>query len=253
MRFSYDFWLEVARGRVYNHSAIHKFGASDVVATSETTIWPEGGRYVFPTSAVTMTVSSSDANDTSAGTGGRTVQIYGLDSNYDLIDETISMNGQTAVYTTNQYLRIYRLRVITAGSSQINEGTIYIGTGALTAGKPAVVYGCIVIAEGQSLLGYYTVPNKYTGYLISYKVGTGKNDSVLFKIYLRHNAVTDASFQLIDHEHVTQDNVTTNMFAPKRLDSKTDIEFTGASTAGTTEAECHFEIILVKDKDGEHA
>jgi hypothetical protein len=59
------------------------------------------GDLSYAAAALQMTVSSSSASDTSAGTGARTVLITGLNANYAVISESVTMNGQTAVTTTN--------------------------------------------------------------------------------------------------------------------------------------------------------
>ena len=86
-------------------TSFYKFGYNAAVSSTEETVWMQGGRYVWPTSASTMTISSADANDTSAGTGAQTVTINGLDANYAEISETVTMDGQIAATTTNSYLR----------------------------------------------------------------------------------------------------------------------------------------------------
>jgi hypothetical protein len=63
------FELQVARGQISYHKTIFKFGYNSVVGNTKETIWEQGGLYAYPPSASVMTVSSSDANDTSAGTG----------------------------------------------------------------------------------------------------------------------------------------------------------------------------------------
>ena len=45
------------------------------------------------------------------GTGARTVLIEGLDENYDIQSETVTMDGTTNVVTTNTYIRLFRMTV----------------------------------------------------------------------------------------------------------------------------------------------
>ena len=133
--------------------------------TTEETIWDQGGLYEYPTSASTMTVSSSSTDDAASGTGARTVAIAGLDAEYREISETVTLDAQTAVNTVNQYLRVYRAMVMTAGSGASNAGNIYIGTGTVTDGVPANTYARISTGEGQTLMAIFTVPAGYTAYI----------------------------------------------------------------------------------------
>ena len=159
------FNLQVARGQIPWHQSVVVFGYNSDVDTSTETVWPYGGLLAFPATALQMSVSSDSANDTSAGTGARTVYIEGLDANHDVISETVSLNGQTAVLTTNSYLHINQAYVATAGSLSSAAGNIYFGTGVVTLGVPATVYDIIQYDYNIRVTGSYTIPAGYTGYL----------------------------------------------------------------------------------------
>ena len=109
VNFEHPFDLNVSSGALSpSYKQVYKFGQNAVVGNSMETIWQQGGLYSYPPSASTMTVSSSDVNDTSAGTGARTVLISGLNASYNEASETIILNGQTAVTTVNTYIRMNR-------------------------------------------------------------------------------------------------------------------------------------------------
>lgn len=162
---SEPFELQVSRGQIENHQSVTVFGYNGDVDTAIETVWPHGGLLLFPTTALQMSVSSGNANDTSAGTGARTIYISGLDANHNTISETVTMNGQTAVTTANSYLHINQCYVATAGSLESAAGSIYIGTGTVTAGVPATVYDVIQYDYNTRVTGSYTVPAGYTGYV----------------------------------------------------------------------------------------
>ena len=159
------FELQVARGQISYHKTNFKFGFNPDIDDSLETVWAQGGLYSHPSSASTMTVSSSSTADTSAGTGARTVEIFGLDADYNEVGETITLNGQTAVTTTNTYLRMNRAIVRSAGSGEQNAGVIYVGTGTVTAGVPANKYATIAVGDNQTLMCVWTVPAGYSAYL----------------------------------------------------------------------------------------
>ena len=174
-----NFQLGVSSGDLSpSYKQVYKFGQNADVGNSVETIWLEGGLYVYPPSATTMTVSSSDANDTSAGTGARTVLISGLDGSYNEISETITMNGQTPVTTSNSYLRMNRALVLTAGSGGVNAGIIYVGTGTVTSGVPANKYTTINgDGTNQTLQAFWTVPAGYTAYIYQTNISTGTSSN----------------------------------------------------------------------------
>jgi hypothetical protein len=93
------------------------------------------------------------------------VYIEGLDVNHAVISETVTLNGQTAVLTTQSFLHVNNFYVATAGSGKSAAGSIYIGTGTVTAGVPATVYDVILLDYNARITGSYTVPAGYTAYL----------------------------------------------------------------------------------------
>jgi hypothetical protein len=159
------FGLQVSRGQIQGHSTVIVFGYNPDVDTSEESVWPDGGTVPHPTVASVLKISSSSTDDTSAGTGARTVYIEGLDGNYAVVSETVTLNGQTAVNTTNEYLYVNHFYVVTVGSGGANAGNINAGTGSVTSGVPAVLYDIIATGYNNRTTGHYCVPAGYTGYM----------------------------------------------------------------------------------------
>ena len=159
------FELQVGRGQITGHSVIRVFGHNPDVDTAEVTIWPTTGLLGHPASPTLMTVSSSSASDTSAGTGARSVFILGINGTGGYVSETVVLNGQTAVTTIHEYDAIERVTVVSVGSGGVNAGTIYVGTGTVTSGVPAVTYSAMGIGDNLALVGHWTCPAGYTGYL----------------------------------------------------------------------------------------
>jgi len=157
--------LQVSRGQISWHEPVVIFGYNSDVDTSVETVWPHGGILGFPLVALQLSVSSSSADDTALGTGARTVYLEGLDEDHNVISETITLNGQTAVTTTKSYLHINNCYVASAGSGNSAAGTVYFGTGAVTAGVPATVYDVIQFDYNSRITGSYTIPAGYTGYV----------------------------------------------------------------------------------------
>ena len=152
------FELQVSRGQIPGHRSVVVFGYNPDVDTARVTVWPYTGILPLPAAALQMKVSSSSANDTAAGTGARTVFVAGLDANYNEISEIVTLNGQTAVLTTQFFLHINNAYVATAGSGLSAAGDIYFGEGTVTAGVPATVYDLIKFDYSQRITGWYTIP-----------------------------------------------------------------------------------------------
>ena len=95
-----DFYLAVAKGDFTGYSNVSKFGYNPTVGSSDyESIWEGSNAYPWMSAADQLEVLSSSANDTSAGTGARTVELQGLDSSWNLLTETVTMNGTSAVTT----------------------------------------------------------------------------------------------------------------------------------------------------------
>lgn len=133
-------------------------------ATTPEVIWPVGGLITQPTSAGATTLVSTSANDAAAGTGARTVLVYGLDANYMKKTEVVTLNGTTPVTCVNNYLRINQMTVLTAGTGKTNAGII---TSIINDGSPKTVCA-IDIADSISHVGHFTVPADYQKGLLQY-------------------------------------------------------------------------------------
>ena len=153
-----DFGLMVQRGLYTDMSFINVYGRNTNAAML--TIWPLPTSYSTPTGAQLLNVVSNNSNDSSGGIGARTVFIEGLDGNYDIVSETITMNGMTTVVTTNQYIALNNVYVATAGSTQWAEGTITF-TQQSSGQQLAAIRANINVAESA----VYTVPRGYTAFI----------------------------------------------------------------------------------------
>ncbi len=144
--------LEIAKGNVPDHQLLHLTGYNSDVDAAED-VWPNGGDFVPPTQARVHNIVSSSANDDSAGTGGRTINVMGIDSSGTELSETVTMDGTTNVATSGSYLMINSLSVLTAGTSLTNEGII-----TATAQTDSTVTSTIPANLGKSIQAIYQLP-----------------------------------------------------------------------------------------------
>ena len=128
-------------------------------------IWDYNNTHQFLTSAQTISIASDNTNDTSAGTGARTLRITGLDSSYGEIEEIISLNGTSTVTTSLSFLRINRIIVDSVGASGINQGNITI--------QGTSVQGYIIVGQNRARSAIYTIPAGYVGRLKSARASIG--------------------------------------------------------------------------------
>ena len=108
-----------------------------------------------PQSAVAMEVVSDSANDTSAGTGARTVVVGYLDSAYAAKTAVISMNGTTAVAMPENVIRVNSVVAATAGTFGGNNiGNISVRA----AGGAGATYSYMPLGIGIARSSMYSVP-----------------------------------------------------------------------------------------------
>lgn len=160
-----DSETDIAQGNFAGHSITNKVGLNPDIdtGTPPEDICGTGGVYSgFPESTLeTVTVVSSSANDAAAGTGARTIRVTGLDANYAVLQETITLNGLTPVNSVAQFRRIHTAMIMTAGSGGVNAGTITCNHTTTTAN----VFFVMQIGTNQTNESAYTVPAGYTAYV----------------------------------------------------------------------------------------
>lgn len=165
-----DFLQEVARGNVAGAALFGAYGERSAASGEvNRVIWPNGVFLLPSASGVQMTLSSTSASDSAAGTGIRTVEIHYLDANLAEQAEIVTLNGLTGVNTVATDIRFIQcMHGVTFGTgakaagtiSAINGGVTYsqIATGdvrcassarMVPAGKRAYVAGAV----GSSISG----------------------------------------------------------------------------------------------------
>jgi hypothetical protein len=242
------FELQVARGQINGHKTLFKFGINGDVGTSVETVWAQGGTYVYPSAATVMKISSSSADDAAAGTGARTILIAGLNANYNEISETVTLNGQTEVNTVNSYLRISRMFVVTAGSGATAVGTIYAGTGTVTSGVPATVYGMIAIGANQTQMAFWTVPAGYTLYLMGTFYSSGNSTANAFTNFqLIQRPLGGVFRQQSSTRTPGSGDFVLDLHTPIAFPEKTDIEIRAVASAGASNVSAEFEGIYIEN------
>jgi hypothetical protein len=228
-QYNFPLGLSIQKGLVENYSGIHKFGLNTAVGSSFETIWDGNNTYSYPSSAGTATATSSDTDD---NTG--TVEIQGLDSNYDLATETLTIGGSAG---STSFIRVFRAVMKTANTGTSNVGTISITVSSTTVAQIRPTYG-------QTLMCVYTVPRKYNAYLMQIDVGSSKDleNEVRFvtKEIENGNVWNTKAFITTRGGFIEK-----NYAIPVVISAKTDIELIAKASA-TSAVSGGFELILEK-------
>lgn len=241
------FGLQVSRGQIQGHSNVLIFGYNADVDTSEESVWPADGTIPHPTVASVLKISSSSANDTAAGTGARTVFIEGVDGSYNVVSDTIELNGQTAVNTINEYLYVNRFFVLTVGSGGQNAGNINAGTGVVTSGVPAVLYDLIAAGYNNRTTGHYCVPAGYTGYMVEGLFSSGQaSGSTAVTGFLKQHG--PEGILRVGAVSTVNNSAAVYMFEPPyTIPEKNCVGATAIGAANNNAVSSYFNIVLIKN------
>lgn len=174
-----DFMLRVSMGSISGYSAVHVSGhAIDGLQTTATDIWDRADAtttqqiWLAPTAARIHAIVSSSASDDGSpvGVGARTLRVWGLTSwSSAEVTEDVTLNGTTPVDTSNSYVMINQMQVLTAGATNINVGTI-----TATAATDSTVTAAILPGIGKTQMAIYGLPSTKTLYINRLFFGVNK-------------------------------------------------------------------------------
>lgn len=247
--------LVIAKGDVVGTDFIHKFGNAPNFDTGDNSVnvWDGADSanidqmvYIYSSTDDIDSISSSNDTDT------QDIEIQGLDINYALVVQTITLTGQTRKALDTDLIRVFRMKNV--GTTD-NAGHVYcyvdseIGSGVPT--DSTKVRAVMQPANNQTLMALFTIPAGKTGYMRDWYASTagGSRDSnYIIDLFARpfgqvfqikHKAsINEAGTSYIQHVYEE----------PEVFTEKTDIHIkaqitataiTGASVSGG------FDIVLI--------
>lgn len=242
------FEFQVGREQIAYHSVVHVFGYNpDIDAGVEETVWTAGGLLGHPPSPAIMSVSSTSANDTSDGTGARTVYILGINGTGGYTSEFVTLNGQTPVSTVHSYDSIERMSVVAAGSGGKNAGDITMGTGVVTLGLPAVPYGQIATGESNSLMGHWTCPTGYTGYMVGGSISSGTETGSSYIVGRLKLRGTDGIIRTAAIVTLSNSSINFSFEYPIKINERECVTATAVPKGNNEAVSSYFQIVLIKN------
>lgn len=230
-----DYMDAIGLGLVTGHSHFTGKGRRDALATTA------GGDDIsdlvsttipFPNQAgEQMTLVSDSVNDTSAGTGARTVKVHYLNASGNYTHEIVTMNGTTPVNTVATNIRfVQQITVQTNGSfGARNAGNITI----YSTTTPANIFARIVALNNISLSSARMVPAGYTFWLKTLNISStsSKPLSVRLTATCDHAGVyTEGVFQFNEVVEMQDDVVPINFDVPRKIPALSIIKGVAVST-----------------------
>ena len=235
-----DYFIEVAEGNIPGSSLLAVIAKNKVVGTTFEDISGFGGIMVLPTSAEVYEISSLSPDDTSAGTGTRTVLVASLDSLFVEQTQVVTMNGTTAVTLTGTHIRPRLIQSLTAGSNGTNVGDI-----TLQVSGAGAVRNIMLTDEGISNDGHFTVPANKIAYILQTFTLFGKDDSGESRTRFRLDGA-DASWVAVATIPGYQNIIPFEVKALLAFPAKTDIHSQAKSATGTSDITVIFEYQLIE-------
>lgn len=226
------FDLQVARAQITMHSTVNIYGYQPSVATTFIPVWEEATAYTYPTVAAKMNLVGTDA-DTAR------ITINGLDANYQMISETLTLNGTTPVETTKSYLRINGMSVVSGNPA--NSVTLKDLTNTTT-------YAKINAGVGRTQMAIYTVPAGYTYYLSRVDIYTSLNGNN-FATY-QNKTISSTGVVQLTQQAPFAISYNARRVMPRPFTEKTDIQLMAKVNSSTGAIAISQEGYLIKN-DGQ--
>lgn len=242
MLIGVDYYTAIGHGLTTSHTHWHSIGYNSSIGATQEDLTEIGGTYVFPPDAgIQMTVRSSNANDTAAGTGVQAVEINYLDGSGLAQTIVVPTNGGAVNTTPTDLRRINYFHTSSAGSGAVAAGNI-----TLTNTANTITYAQISAGLNASRHGTFSIPSNKTGYITSSYVGAGSSVAnrfvrAIFRATTNQNDVlTPGIFQIKRMILVQDGGIQMDFRIPIKAPGLTDIKVSGTNDAGA-EVACYFE------------
>ena len=225
----------------FHTPTIYKFGRN-VDSDTGDDVWDGSEPYPFPSAAATTTIVSASTADASAGTGAKTVQVEGLDSDWMHATEVATMDGDQAVTLSTQFLRVYRAKVLTAGTGETNAGNIQIKHGSTVLAQISAAYG-------QTLMAIYTLPATYYGWLANWRCSTDGNTAAKMALQTREFGGAWQTKDVVLLDTSGSSSIQIRRIGFSRFPPKTDFRVRVLTGGNVLDVVSQFDLLLNNDDD----
>lgn len=237
-----DFLTEVAKGNISDHSIVDVSGFNDDIDSAlAETIWRAGGIFTPVTAAGTLSIVSDSLLDTNtAGTGARQITVVGLDANYDVLTEVVSLNGIVPVTTVGSFIAVNEAYTSSAGLTGANAGTI-------TALRAATIMFAMAVGYNNTALGFRTIPAGYTAFLFNYNISMNNTASsgLLAELTIRYGETGLLRKKKHFGGHSQGSNVIGSFGGTESLAEKSFLRWDATVGANNSQVSCSTTILLI--------
>jgi len=221
--------LQISRGLIRGAYSVNKFGYNNSIGSSDfETVWDGSNLYTYITTPGTAVVTSSN---TSADNGG-TVTVFGLDADYNLAQEVLTIGGGAG---SQVFRRVFRAVLETATTGTANVGTVTVTVDSKSA-------AIISVGRGQTLMSLYTIPAGKKGYLMQLDVGNQKDLELEVALVFRNG--NSNVWQTKDFITKRGGFTEKQYVLPIQINEKTDFEVRAKASA-TAAVSAGFELVVL--------
>ena len=231
-----DTYLNASRGLIVGGEVRNIFGYQQAADTTFRTLWEfDSTDLLFPSSAIQLTVTAASASD-----DGKNLLIKGLDADWNYLQEVVTLVGAGDVVTTNSFLRINDL-VLISGITNVDLITVQ------NAGKTEK-YAGIRPEDGRNQASHFSVPANHCYYL--YRIDAFSSDTTsgkpaIFKNLSINNVNGGQTYDVARTTFLGNMNIQRRF--PFKYTEKTDIQFQLATAQGTHEISVFGEGLLLRE------
>ena len=239
---SQDYLQAVVEGSITGHTPWSKMGYNDNIGTSQETMWSYSSEYVWITTPGQVEVLSSNANDTAAGTGARTVRVGYLKSDYTEGSVDLTLNGVTTVPSGASHADIFRInsfRVLSTGTNNAPVGNL-----TLRQAVGGLYVSYIRAGKTRARSCFYTVPHGKTLYVTSIAFSAAGTKYLVFTTHANWDSAAGTLlptnlFWPYSEVALLNSSYTKVLEIPTKLGQHTDLKVSVVAEAAGSIGTCH--------------
>ena len=238
-----DFRFSLATGKVLGLTTRELYGDNPDINGTLEPVWNTGGNFPYPTSAQTVSIVSTSANDDVANVGVREVRVEYLDDNFVTNIVDVEMDGTNAVQVATDFYRLQTMRALSVGANGDAEGAITLAYGANTVAT-------IATGTNESRGSQFTIPAGYTGYLVGAAISASKGGDLIFQFESRDASTANSPFIVGDELSIFESSMYFELPTFYVIPEKYDIRVRAKSLqASNVEGSVTYHLILRNNKD----
>jgi hypothetical protein len=242
---SYARGKPVTEADVLSAFLIDKSGSTESLGNSPatmSTVW--GGTGLYPWTTFTGTGDKlfikSLTNDPKVQ--GKSVTIEGLDSNYDVIEEAVTLHASNTMIAVSSVNNFYRINRIYLSGNNTNELPHDYDIEVRYGSASGTLLSLFDAPWGRGQNCIYTVPRGYEAFVLSINGNSGKMDEITSSLWFHPYGGTwtlQKSFKFISG---TFDH---NFRTPLRITEKSDIEIRAFALVESSRIGTEFQLLVL--------